>query len=98
MQDCFRQHPDVYGAELEDDEEIESAAPAPSPDTAAPTAPAAEREAPPDSEEKRARAKQVHSQMKADAAEIGEHPDLELLPKAVHDTEGKNAAGRNTEK
>ena len=20
MQDCFRQHPDVYGAELEDDE------------------------------------------------------------------------------
>ncbi|OOQ83848.1 Mitochondrial intermembrane space import and assembly protein 40 [Penicillium brasilianum] len=30
MQDCFRQHPDVYGAELEDDEP-ESDAPAPVP-------------------------------------------------------------------
>lgn len=28
MQDCFRQHPDVYGAELEDDEEAPGA-PAP---------------------------------------------------------------------
>lgn len=28
MQDCFRQHPDVYGAELEDDEP-EGDAPAP---------------------------------------------------------------------
>lgn len=30
MQDCFRQHPDVYGAELEDDEP-EGDAPAPVP-------------------------------------------------------------------
>jgi len=25
MQDCFREHPDVYGAELEEDEEEENA-------------------------------------------------------------------------
>lgn len=30
MQDCFRQHPDVYGAELEDDE-LEGDIPAPVP-------------------------------------------------------------------
>lgn len=30
MQDCFRQHPDVYGAELEDDE-LEGDIPAPGP-------------------------------------------------------------------
>jgi intermembrane space import and assembly protein 40 len=30
MQDCFRQHPDVYGAELEDDEpEADASAPVP---------------------------------------------------------------------
>lgn len=27
MQDCFRQHPEVYGAELEDDEEADAQAP-----------------------------------------------------------------------
>jgi intermembrane space import and assembly protein 40 len=95
MQDCFRQHPDVYGAELEDDEEIEGAAPAPSPDTAAP---AAKGEATSGSDEKRARAKEVHSQMKTEAAEKGEHTDSELLPKAVHDAEDKNEAVRKTEK
>ncbi|KAJ5833237.1 hypothetical protein N7474_001548 [Penicillium riverlandense] len=95
MQDCFRQHPDVYGAELEDDEEIEGAAPAPSPDTAAP---AVEGEATADSEEKRARAKEVHTQMKTEAAEKGEQTDSELLPKAVHDTEEKNEAVLKTEK
>jgi intermembrane space import and assembly protein 40 len=45
MQDCFRQHPDVYGAELEDDEP-EADAPAPVPaaegDTASPAAVQAE--------------------------------------------------------
>ncbi|KAJ5619488.1 hypothetical protein N7510_003472 [Penicillium lagena] len=95
MQDCFRQHPDVYGAELEDDEETEGAVPASSPDTAAP---AAEGEAPSDSDEKRARAKDVHAQMKADAAEKGEHTDSELLPKAVHDAEDKNEPFQKTEK
>lgn len=97
MQDCFRQHPDVYGAELEDDEEIEgaAAAPASSTDTAAP---AAEGEVTSGSDEKRDRAKEVHSQMKTNAAEKGEHPDLELLPKAVHDTEDMNEAARKTEK
>jgi intermembrane space import and assembly protein 40 len=47
MQDCFRQHPDVYGAELEDDEP-ETDAPAPVPaaegDAAAPTNVQAEAE------------------------------------------------------
>lgn len=32
MQDCFRQYPDVYGAELADDEEEEGAAPASAPE------------------------------------------------------------------
>lgn len=31
MQDCFRKHPDVYGAEIDDDEEDVPAAPAPAP-------------------------------------------------------------------
>ena len=42
MQDCFRQHPDIYGSELEEDQEQEQEqqeldAPAPAPDAPIPT-------------------------------------------------------------
>lgn len=91
MQDCFRQHPDVYGAELDDDEEA-PAAPV-SEDAPAPqsTASAAEIEAASHPEEKRARAKETVAETKTVAAgqpELSESD--ELLPKAWHDTESKN--------
>lgn len=94
MQDCFRAHPDVYGSELEDDED----------DANVPAAPAGDDQGKPDEpvratqvdaashpDEKRSRAKEVKSQ-------IAESPDLqteqpesdELIPKAWHDTEDKN--------
>ncbi|KAF9895009.1 Oxidoreductase [Aspergillus nanangensis] len=45
MQDCFRQYPDVYGAELEDDEQADAAAPAEGVEAAAPeSAPELEQE------------------------------------------------------
>lgn len=79
MQDCFRQHPEVYGAELEDDE-VEGGAPS-----------TAEADTSSHPEEQRARAKEVHAQMKADTAEKGEHAEAEaLVPKAAHDAEDKN--------
>jgi intermembrane space import and assembly protein 40 len=74
MQDCFRQHPDVYGAELEDDE-VEGGTPAEAPSTG-------EQEAPSTPEEN-AQPQEVTSEMKA-------IPDVEadsLVPKASHDAE-----------
>ncbi|KAJ6107730.1 intermembrane space import and assembly protein 40 [Penicillium sp. IBT 18751x] len=80
MQDCFRQHPEVYGAELEDDEVEGGAAPS-----------ATETDTSSHPEEQRARAKEVHAQVKADNAEKGEHAESEaLVPKAAHDAEDKN--------
>lgn len=85
MQDCFRQHPDVYGAELEDDEIEEGAAPS----EQAPSA--AETDASSHPEEQRALAKEVNAQVKADIAEKGEQAEAEaLVPKAAHDAEDKN--------
>ncbi|KAJ5698363.1 Mitochondrial intermembrane space import and assembly protein 40 [Penicillium macrosclerotiorum] len=52
MQDCFRQHPDVYGAELEDDE-VEGGAPAPADQTPAATEGDSLPPAPTDAEEKK---------------------------------------------
>ncbi|CAG8116342.1 unnamed protein product [Penicillium olsonii] len=84
MQDCFRQYPEVYGAELEDDEEA-PAAPADVPPTAAEINEASLPE------EKQARAREVNAQMK----QTGEHPDEDLLiPKAAHDTEEKNKSSK----
>ncbi|KAJ5517067.1 hypothetical protein N7527_008627 [Penicillium freii] len=81
--DCFRQYPEVYGAELEDDDET-PAAPEVPPTTA-------EINAASQPEEKQARAKEVNAQMK----ETGEHPDEDLLiPKAAHDTEEKNQTNK----
>ena len=90
MQNCFRAHPDIYGAELED-EEAEAAAPATS--DAAPTA--ADIDASSHPEEKQARAKEVNADMKAEA-EKGETAESEaLVPKAAHDAEEKNQAVKN---
>ncbi|PWY96306.1 intermembrane space protein [Aspergillus sclerotioniger CBS 115572] len=84
MQNCFRQHPDVYGAELEDDE-------------AAPAAPetgdeqpvtAAQIDAAPLPEEKRAQAQEIVAQTKQELTEKGELAESEVLvPKAAHDAE-----------
>jgi intermembrane space import and assembly protein 40 len=94
MQDCFRQHPDIYGAELEDDDEPQSDAP----QTDAPASP--EAEVPPPATvmdassepiEKQARAKEVNAQAKADAIALGDNVEGDsLIPKAAHDTEEKN--------
>ncbi|KAJ5145700.1 uncharacterized protein N7515_000264 [Penicillium bovifimosum] len=47
MQDCFRQHPDVYGAELEDDDEPQSDAPqSDAPQSDAPQSDAPQTDAP----------------------------------------------------
>ncbi|CAI7657057.1 unnamed protein product [Penicillium bialowiezense] len=89
MQDCFRQYPEVYGAELEDDDEPQADAPAPAPAALPPTA--SEIDAASHPEEKHTRAKDVNTQMKADTAQVGENPDGDsLIPKAAHDTEEKN--------
>lgn len=100
MQDCFRAHPDVYGAELEEDEEAEGA-PAPGAD-AAPSdqqPSAAELDASSHPDEKRARAKEVRDRVKAEVAEKGEHPEADtLLPKASHDAEEQNQAVQKSEK
>ncbi|KAF4183492.1 hypothetical protein CNMCM8927_004924 [Aspergillus lentulus] len=99
MQECFRRYPDVYGAELEDDDEADAAAataagvsePSEQPASPADSAPAAEIDASSHPEEKRARAKDVHAQVKSEIAEKAEQAESEdLIPKAWHDTEGKN--------
>jgi intermembrane space import and assembly protein 40 len=91
MQDCFRRYPEVYGAELEDDDEPQTDAPAPS--EAPPTA--AEIDASSHPDEKRARAKDVNEQMKASTAEVGESPESDsLIPKAAHDTEEMNQTSK----
>ncbi|RHZ69908.1 Oxidoreductase [Aspergillus turcosus] len=105
MQECFRRYPDVYGAELEDDEEADAAAATAAgvsepesseqqqPASPAVSAPAAEIDASSHPEEKRARSKDVHAQVKSEVAEKPEQPESEdLIPKAWHDTEAKNDA------
>ena len=68
MQDCFRQYPDVYGAELEDDDEPQGDAPAPSEQTPAAT----EIDAASHPDEKQTRAKDINAQVKAETAPQGE--------------------------
>lgn len=82
MQNCFRQHPDVYGAELEDDEPEGAAPPqdAPAEQPSEQSAPVVE-EAAPVSEEKSAAAEES-------AALAAVEADV-LVPKAAHDAEEK---------
>lgn len=92
MQDCFRQHPDVYGPELEDDEE------APAGEAqGGEHPPASQIDASSDAEEKRTQAKEVKSEMEAKKESDIERAESEaLLPKAWHDTEDKNADTKAT--
>ena len=97
MQDCFRAHPDVYGAELEDDEPSDNQNPtAPSNDEVA-TAAQLDASSPPSSapsshpDDKHARAKEVKSEVAAASAQQGEQAESdELIPKAWHDQENKS--------
>ncbi|KAF7592231.1 Oxidoreductase [Aspergillus hancockii] len=93
MQDCFRQYPEHYGAELEDDEEAGAGASVLEGQGEAQNAEplASELDAASHPEEKRARAKETAAQVKSESAEKGELSEgEELLPKAWHDTENKN--------
>lgn len=102
MQNCFREHPDVYGAELEDDVEAEAR----EQDNAAgqstqPTQP----EANPDAEKvadrgadhpeaiqgKRERSNAATEQVKRDHDIMSESDSL--VPKAAHDATGQESKG-----
>ena len=89
MQDCFRAHPDVYGAELEDDEPVENPS-APSNDEVAAAAQVdASSSSHPD--DKHTRAKEVKTEVAA-ASEQQDEQQAEgdqLIPKAWHDQENK---------
>lgn len=93
MQDCFRQHPDVYGAELEDDEAQQPSHI--SENTTAPTSPeiatASQLDAVSHPDDKHARAKEVRTQIADAAVRDGEQAESDqLIPKAWHDTDKKN--------
>ncbi|EAW11952.1 coiled-coil-helix-coiled-coil-helix domain-containing protein [Aspergillus clavatus NRRL 1] len=73
MQECFRRFPEVYGAELEDDDEAAAAAAPPDggeqPASPAVEVTAVEVDAASLPEEKQARAKDVHAEVKSEIAE-----------------------------
>ena len=94
MQDCFRQHPETYGAELEDDEdEVEEelhareAATAPG-DEAPQSTPKTFPEPVKEAEERKEPIPELHrDSSKTTNSELEKSGDegCELLPKAVHD-------------
>ncbi|KAJ5317370.1 hypothetical protein PENANT_c034G05625 [Penicillium antarcticum] len=91
MQDCFRKYPEVYGAELEDDDEPQGDAPAPSEQTST----AAEVDAASHPDEKQTRAKDINAQVKAETAAQGEKAEGDsLVPKAAFDAEDKNQSSK----
>ena len=102
MQDCFRQHPEMYGSELQDDEEeveeeLLAREVAPSPDDS--KAPSTESaEAPTPSQKVTSEAvetkpiEQPHresSSTTGDKIQLGGDEGEELLPKAAHDETSK---------
>lgn len=88
MQDCFRAHPDVYGAELEDDDAPAETPAAPSKEE---VSAAVKADAASHPDEKHARAKEIKTQVASAAAKEGEQAESEeLIPKAWHDTESEN--------
>ncbi|RAL12813.1 coiled-coil-helix-coiled-coil-helix domain-containing protein [Aspergillus homomorphus CBS 101889] len=93
MQNCFRQYPEVYGAELEDDEVPAEGHTAPAASGDEQPVSAAQIDASSTPDEKHAHAKEVSAETKSQLAEKGELPESdELLPKAWHNTEAKNEA------
>ena len=103
MQDCFRQHPEMYGSELEDDEdelEEELHAREGAPAGNAPSKPAADlvpqaaKEAAPEpaTPTKKAPAEDSHRDSTATTAENAQKAadeGDELVPKAAHDATSK---------
>jgi len=101
MQDCFREHPDVYGSEVDDDEEEDhdgsstdatsapgassSSTPSQSPDVEA--LPSGNDEAAKTTRAKAA-SKQVHEQHKPESETEG------LVPKAWHDGNTPSIEGK----
>lgn len=94
MQDCFREHPDVYGSELEDDEEDHDDVPSPDSTSAAqsvsstskPSSHSPDAKASPSGEDEaaetaraKAASKQVHEQHEP------ESETEDLVPKSWHD-------------
>ena len=98
MQDCFRAHPDVYGAELEpsDDDDIpeqEMAGPEPTSATlTASSAPSNEPSQSPSTQEvreKRERAKSASQQVAREHGQ-GRSESEDIVPKAWHDAREDN--------
>ncbi|KAH0017484.1 hypothetical protein KCU78_g7520, partial [Aureobasidium melanogenum] len=102
MQNCFREHPDVYGAELEDDVEAEARE---QDDAAGQSSQPTQPEANPDAEKvahrgadhpeaiqgKRERSNAATEQVKRDHDIISESDSL--VPKAAHDATGQESKG-----
>jgi hypothetical protein len=88
MQDCFRQYPEVYGAELEDDEPE-----APNAGSEQPLASQVDASTTP--EEKHEHAKKARDQVKA-GGEVAETD--EVVPEAWHESEAEKAPEQQTEK
>ncbi|THW89634.1 hypothetical protein D6D15_05117 [Aureobasidium pullulans] len=101
MQNCFREHPDVYGAELEDDVETEAR----EQDAASQYSQPKQPEANPDAEKvadrepdhpetiqaKRDRSNAASEQVKRDHGLMSESDSL--VPKAAHDATGQESKG-----
>jgi hypothetical protein len=106
MQDCFRQHPDVYGSELEEDEVDEQlqehiASGAASDDNSNKPLPAEDYTTDPaaaslNASEKHAEAKVIRAHVE-DAHEQAQKEE-ELVPKAWHNTADKDEESKKTDK
>lgn len=95
MQNCFRAHPDVYGAELEDEEAetAEAGAPAPTGSSEQPAAASADIDAASQTDDKHINAKEANTEVKPVEAAEGDF----LVPKAAHDAETKSQEVQKTE-
>lgn len=106
MQNCFREHPDIYGSELEDDDaplEGDAPSPAPSPESGDGSIPLAATSAVPETQSSSAnpstsrsgssdteRAQVAKRQVESDHSELTSESD-DLVPKAAHDATGVKA-------
>ncbi|KAL2825295.1 hypothetical protein BDW59DRAFT_146364 [Aspergillus cavernicola] len=93
MQDCFRLYPDIYGAEIDDDEETDAV----NTESERPSATQLDESTSPD--EKREHAKEARDQVKSATAEKGELAESdEVVPKAWHESETEKKPEQQTEK
>ena len=105
MQDCFRQHPDVYGAELEDEDDSSSEDPdlPPSDDlSTTSTTPAPPEPSQPNSvsnptptDDPAAQTQRAKSATEQVARDYGAQSESDaLVPKAAHDTDPSASRGK----